>query len=122
MPVSIELPTVKNRSRKYFGIPDDKYIFLCTFDFFSYIHRKNPWAVVNAFLKAFTTGSENVILVVKVMNGNEDDDGWQRLKEISLSLRKKHIEILSIVYSIWSISANVVNIQPIKGSIMINIY
>jgi len=85
MPVSIELPEVKKRSRRYFGIPENSYAFFCTFDFFSYIHRKNPWAVVNAFRKAFPNGNENVTLVIKVMNGNEKDTGWRELKEISMN-------------------------------------
>lgn len=83
MPVGVQLPSVKNIDRDHFGIPHDKYVFLMTFDFFSYIHRKNPWAVVRAFILAFPNKNENAGLVIKVMNANTSDEGWKELMEIA---------------------------------------
>lgn len=34
MPVSIDLPLVENKGRKNFGIPEGRFAFLLTFDFF----------------------------------------------------------------------------------------
>jgi len=54
--------------RGHFGIPQDAYVFLFIFDFFSVFERKNPLAVVEAFLSAFPAG-EPVRLVIKSING-----------------------------------------------------
>jgi glycosyltransferase involved in cell wall biosynthesis len=56
-------------SRASFGLDPDAFIFLCSFDFNSSIHRKNPWAVVDAFKRAFVGTAENVQLVLKCSNG-----------------------------------------------------
>jgi glycosyltransferase involved in cell wall biosynthesis len=79
MPVSIVLPAITRLGRNYFGIPPDRYLFLSTFDFYSHIDRKNPWAVVAAFNRAFPSGSENVGLIIKVMNAYESTEKWTRL-------------------------------------------
>lgn len=98
MPVSIDLPLVKNRGRKSFGIPEGSFTFLLTFDFFSYIHRKNPWATVRAFMLAFPKMDENVCLVVKVMNADESNEDWKKLKEIAS--RDKRIIIINKIMTI----------------------
>lgn len=79
MPVSIVLPKIYKFGRKHFCIPLDRYLFFSTFDFFSYIDRKNPWAAVAAFMRAFPIGSEKVGLVIKVMNADESSESWKRL-------------------------------------------
>jgi len=56
-------------SRSSFGLRDDAFVFLCSFDFNSSIHRKNPWAVLDAFKLAFGGKQDNVQLVVKCSNG-----------------------------------------------------
>jgi glycosyltransferase involved in cell wall biosynthesis len=50
-----------------------------SFDAYSHIDRKNPWAVVNAFRRAFPTGQENAGLIVKAMNAYEQNEKWKRL-------------------------------------------
>jgi hypothetical protein len=42
-----EAQAIPNRSR--FGIDEEAFVFLFTFDFHSTIHRKNPGAVIAAF-------------------------------------------------------------------------
>lgn len=57
-----ELPkTVKDE-----GAP---FVFLFSFDFHSYVARKNPAAAIEAFTRAFPQGDENVRLVIKSNNG-----------------------------------------------------
>ena len=73
MPVGLELPYVRQRSRKYFKIPENRYLFFYSFDFFSYIDRKNPWGTIKAFQTAFPNGNENVALIIKVMNTSKND-------------------------------------------------
>ena len=56
-------------SRKSIGLPADRLIFLCTFDFFSVIERKNPLDTIAAFKMAFIENS-GPLLVVKSQNGH----------------------------------------------------
>ncbi len=55
--------------RKDFGIPANAFVFLTSFDFNSYLHRKNPFAAVKAFQQAFPPGRRNVQLLIKTSNG-----------------------------------------------------
>jgi len=55
--------------RADFGLDQDSFIFLTSFDFHSWIERKNPYAVVKAFAEAFPGGNEQVRLLVKTSNG-----------------------------------------------------
>lgn len=53
-----------------FGVPDDAFVFLTTFDFSSRIERKNPEATIRAFMAAFPLERSDVRLVVKSSNGH----------------------------------------------------
>ncbi len=55
--------------RRDFGLPEGKFVFLTSFDFNSYIARKNPRAVIEAFKKAFPPDREDVRLLVKSSGG-----------------------------------------------------
>jgi glycosyltransferase involved in cell wall biosynthesis len=55
--------------RADFGLPDEGFVFLASFDFNSWIVRKNPHGVVEAFLRAFSAGTEPVHLLLKTSNG-----------------------------------------------------
>jgi glycosyltransferase involved in cell wall biosynthesis len=46
------------------------FCFFFSFDFTSYVERKNPDAVVCAFLNAFPTGNEPVQLLIKTIGGD----------------------------------------------------
>lgn len=56
-------------TRRDFGLPEGAYVFLASFDFHSSISRKNPYAVIHAFQRAFADGADDVVLVVKSSNG-----------------------------------------------------
>lgn len=62
----------------HFGLPNDAFVFLFTFDFFSTTHRKNPAAVIAAFRRAFRP-SEPAILVIKSINSDQDRAGREQL-------------------------------------------
>lgn len=93
-PISVpkELPSGIDRS--YFQLPLDATIFLFAFDFSSYSARKNPEAVLKAFLKAFT-GNENVLLLIKTVHGNKDPLGMKSL--LKLCKENPRIRILDQV-------------------------
>ncbi|CAD0306863.1 glycosyltransferase family 4 protein [Xanthomonas hortorum] len=56
--------------RHDFGLDAGKCIFLFTFDFHSFVARKNPHAVVHAFQQAFPRDRDDVCLVLKSSNGH----------------------------------------------------
>jgi glycosyltransferase involved in cell wall biosynthesis len=51
--------------RAEFGIPQDALVFLYSFAYESYVSRKNPWATIRAFRKAFPPAVRDVCLVIK---------------------------------------------------------
>ncbi len=56
--------------RADFGLEEDDFVFLCSFDFNSYVERKNPEAAIEAFRRAFADRRPNVKLLVKSSNGH----------------------------------------------------
>ena len=74
----LDLPSPSARRRDSFGLADDCFVFLCTFDFFSVVERKNPFGVVDAFRRAFA-GRDDVRLVVKSTNGHLRSAAFERL-------------------------------------------
>lgn len=67
MPLGVSTQRSKRFPRKHFALPREKFIFLFIFDGFSYLHRKNPMAVLNAYMEAFES-QEDTLLVIKAMN------------------------------------------------------
>ena len=49
--------------RAEFKIPEDVYLFLFIFDFGSYIERKNPFGVIDAFKKAFSPCDKAMLFI-----------------------------------------------------------
>lgn len=73
VPYHVTAPSCDTYDRTYFGIPEDKFLFLMMFDCGSMIERKNPKAVIDAFKKAFEQNAPGVGLVIKVNGGTEAD-------------------------------------------------
>ena len=71
------LPQVEATSRAELDLDEDCFIFLTSFDSFSFIERKNPLGVVKAFRLAFPLGTENVRLVLKTQNRFRVYDPYQ---------------------------------------------
>lgn len=56
--------------RSYFGLNKNAFLFLFSYDFLSSSGRKNPEAVVDAFVKAFPEKADDTVgLVIKSVNG-----------------------------------------------------
>lgn len=69
-----------------FGLDDTHYVCLVAFDSFSFVQRKNPVGVLQAFQKAFE-GVSNARLIVKTQNRDAVSDPvqvqlWERLDAI----------------------------------------
>jgi len=68
MPLAVELDDPDTRfDRSYFNLPSNDYLFVFYFDFASFGSRKNPYAVIEAFRKAFPKMNDKAGLVIKVM-------------------------------------------------------
>lgn len=95
MPYVITPEIDTERSREYFGLPDNKFLFLCMFDVSSVMERKNPKGAVEAFLNAFDTDAENVGLVIKVNDPRKDPQVKAYLEE--LKMKNKNIFFINEV-------------------------
>lgn len=74
--------------RADFGLEEDKFTFLATFDFNSWVARKNPFAVLAAFREAFPEGRDDVRLLIKSSNGFRHPDRFRKLlKEVEADNR-----------------------------------
>lgn len=62
---ALDVSEVEPLDRAAFGLPDDAFVFATSFDLDSWVERKNPFAVVDAFRRAFPIEDDTVRLVVK---------------------------------------------------------
>lgn len=74
IPHSIEVKIEEPRDRRYFGLPENAFLFLSMYDIKSYQERKNPNASIEAFKRAFSPHDEAVGLVIKVNSYNSSLD------------------------------------------------
>lgn len=72
VPIPVSYSPWETIDRQELGLPDG-FVFLFMFDFFSTVERKNPFAIIEAFKKAFGPGS-GAKLVVKSINGDRVPD------------------------------------------------
>ncbi|MFD2252726.1 hypothetical protein FHS82_004148 [Pseudochelatococcus lubricantis] len=77
MPPAVIAPSVEE-DRQRFGLPDNKFVFMCNFDALSSFHRKNPFGAIKAFRDAFPD-DDSVRLVIKVMRGSADSQQMDEL-------------------------------------------
>ena len=99
MPMAVELGPIKQfgtraKARKHFGLPAKARLFVFTFDLNSSIHRKNPQAVVDAFLRAFpahTWSQDRVGLVIRTGRPRRPSPMWNRLKALAETDNRMHL-------------------------------
>ena len=80
IPLPIEVPPPLAMSRGALALPEDRFLFLFSFDFRSVFARKNPLALVDAFTSAFEAGS-GPLLVIKCINGDADPGHAAQLRD-----------------------------------------
>ncbi len=71
IPHAINAVLSRRYRRQEFGLADNRFLFLFSFDFSSYTSRKNPAAVIDAFKSAFPGMASGVGLVIKSVNGDQ---------------------------------------------------
>lgn len=81
MPKAIEFDIPAGMDRAHFGLPRDEFVFLFSYDFNSFIARKNPDAVIAAFRQAFGDGMSGMRLLVKSTNGQRFPDRLAALRQ-----------------------------------------
>ena len=82
MPPAVAIPAPEpGLKRADFGLPDDKFIFYFSFDFRSYISRKNPGAAIAAFRHAFPHSDAPVRLVLKTIGASWKPEDRDALNE-----------------------------------------
>jgi glycosyltransferase involved in cell wall biosynthesis len=77
--------------KKELEIPESGFLFLIMMDFFSRPERKNPFGAIDAFQKAFSSGTEDVFLIVKVTSS-----GGSRSSVRLLDMARKNDRIIII--------------------------
>lgn len=83
LPKAIEFEPSVGLDRAYFGLPPDACIFLFSFDFNSFVARKNPQAAIAAFRQAFAATVPGVRLLVKSINGERHPEALAELQRVA---------------------------------------
>ena len=73
MPYTITVSANKSCTRKTFGLPDGKFLYLVMYDLNSTNGRKNPQGAIEAYKKAFPIEENDHGLVIKVNNAEEKE-------------------------------------------------
>ena len=85
MPLAVEPGVIPSTERRTLGLPERKFLFLFFFDFRSYVSRKNPLAVLNAFHQAFGPTDDRVGLVIKTNGMDECPEAYQAFKDLDVA-------------------------------------
>ena len=88
--------------RRRFKIAEDRFVFLTAFDLNSYIARKNPFAAVQAFSRAFAPGKSSPLLVVKMHGEYHRDARFVKLQD--LIAKNPNIVVIDSVLDAQSVS------------------
>ncbi|MBV9174436.1 MAG: glycosyltransferase, partial [Chloroflexi bacterium] len=79
-PDTTQSPGARDRGRQRLGAKADEYVYLFVFDFMSYMERKNPIGLIDAFRAAFAP-DVHARLVIKCVNGDFNPRGLALLRE-----------------------------------------
>ena len=85
-PLPVLVPDPPALTRADLGLPDDAFVFLFVFDFFSTVERKNPLGLIEAFTQAFPRPG-NALLYLKSINGDRASADLKRVQEAARGRR-----------------------------------
>lgn len=85
LPPAVTLAQFVPRSRSYFKLPEDTFLFHYNFDFSSFATRKNPQAAIAAYRLAFRNQQTTIptALAIKTRGYDPEGKGLARLKELT---------------------------------------
>lgn len=78
-PLPVLVPEPPPLARADLGLPDDAFVFLFVFDFFSTLERKNPLGLIEAFKRAFPEPG-GALLYLKSINGERSAGDLERVR------------------------------------------
>lgn len=81
VPVALEVNLPRAHSRSEVGLAEGVFVCLFSFDFNSYVTRKNAEGVIAAFRRAFAEERSDVRLVIKTINGERFPEALRKLTE-----------------------------------------
>ncbi|MCQ4163531.1 glycosyltransferase [Tahibacter harae] len=79
VPVALEVNLPGDCARSEFGLAEGVFLCLFSFDFNSFVVRKNAEGVIAAFRRAFADGRRDVRLLIKTTNGARFPQALQQL-------------------------------------------
>jgi glycosyltransferase involved in cell wall biosynthesis len=91
MPLPVVPPPPTTVDRSHFGVSQDAFLFLFTFDVSSQLERKNPFGLIQAFRRAFG-GRPDVVLILKYTNAEYDPREVARLHDATQGSSVAHVE------------------------------
>jgi glycosyltransferase involved in cell wall biosynthesis/WD40 repeat protein len=83
IPHAIDVKISRPYSRTEFTLPENRFLFLFNFDFYSFADRKNPWATIEAFRRAFPIFEDRVGLVIKCHHGESHLEKFNLLQKLA---------------------------------------
>jgi glycosyltransferase involved in cell wall biosynthesis/DNA-binding beta-propeller fold protein YncE len=84
IPHAIDVALSRLYCRAEFSLPERPFLFLFSFDFGSFAERKNPWAAIAAFQRAFPRRHSHVGIVIKCSQGYMYPEKFNSLRALSL--------------------------------------
>lgn len=94
MPLACERKRQALRSRRHFGIRDSAYTFFFSFDFLSFVERKNPFAVIEAFTALSKERPyDDISLIIKTNNSDQRPEMKARFDAAIAPLRDRIVVI-----------------------------
>lgn len=103
MPFAIHPVIEEKRSRAYFHLPENAFLFLCMFDVNSVMERKDPISAIRAYCMAFPKETPEIGFVLKINNAQRDLKQYAELMK-AIGTRKD-IYIIDAVFSRNDINA-----------------
>jgi glycosyltransferase involved in cell wall biosynthesis len=79
-PLPVLVPPPHALGRDDLGLPEEAFVFLFVFDFFSTLQRKNPLGLIEAFTRAFPEPGR-ALLYLKSINGSRAPSDLARVEE-----------------------------------------
>ena len=89
----LERPVIRIVNRSHFDLPGETFVFLFMFDFHSFLARKNPTGLIEAFKRVFPSGNEATLLL-KCSHSSPDD-----LKQLHDAIGDANVRIIDGVLS-----------------------
>jgi glycosyltransferase involved in cell wall biosynthesis len=104
VPLPIEAPPGLAADRAEYGLPDDAFVVLTVFDYLSYLDRKNPLALVEAFRRALGD-RDDALLLLKVSNPDFAPERVAELRAATAGLRVVVIDQTLPRDAVWRLMA-----------------